>query len=139
MVLPWGEPGSQGREWAGNTEDGSLGMAAAAEEQRKKKRGRVDLFLQSLPLSHVHEMPSQLPKSKQSAAISPMGWDCWGDTWTNLLLGCYRAHREPPESHAQLFNHMAPVSEPVASLCPLMRHRSAKFRSSLRSLGCLVE
>lgn len=104
---------------------------------RNQRRGRVKLFLQGLPLSHVHEMPSQLPKSKQSTAISTMGWDWRGDTWTNLLLGCCR---KPPESHAHLLNPVAPVSDPVASPCPLMRCRNAKFRpSSPRSLGYLVE
>lgn len=100
----------------------------------------MDLFLQALPLSRVHEILTHLPKCKQPTAISTMGWDWWRDTWTNLLLGCCRACREPPEPHAHLLNHMAPVSDPVASLCPLMRHRSAKFRpSSPRSLGCLGE
>lgn len=96
--------------------------------------------MQALPLSPVHGMLSQLPRSKQSTAISTMGWDGWGDTWTNLLLGCCRARREPPESHGHLLNHVAPASDPVASLYPLMRHRSARFRpSSPRSLRCLVE
>lgn len=44
------------------------------------------------------------------------------------------------ESHAHLPNLIAPVPDSVASLCPLMGHRNAKFRpSSFRSVGCLVE
>lgn len=47
----------------------------------------MDLLLHALLLSHMHEI-THLPKSKQSSAISTLGWDWWGDTWQHPLPRC---------------------------------------------------
>lgn len=97
----------------------------------------MNLFLQALPLSRVHEMPSELPKSKQF----PQGLGLMGRYVGKPTAGLLQGTQGTPRvSRPLALNTVAPILDPVASLCPLMRYRSAKFRaSSPRSLGCLVE
>lgn len=131
-MLPRGEPGSQSREWAGNTE---IGLRMGAWGTRGGEGWTYSCKLCLSPTCMRRPLSFPNPNNPlQSSQRAGTGGE------TNLLLGCFRAHREPPGSHAHLLKYMAPVSDPVASLCPLMRHRSARFRpSSPRSLGCLVE
>lgn len=100
----------------------------------------MDLFLKALLFNCVCEN-SHLPKSKQSTALSTLGWGWWGDNWQNLLLSCLRGTRGPPKSPAHLPSPVAPIPGFVASPCPLLlRPGSAQFRpSSHKSAGYSAE